>query len=211
VKPIENAPAPLAVRIIYFALGENDEAHGDLDALSRAQVGLEDHNTSVGDFALRLVGAINLPTDLAEAVVLAGAHHDLGKDRPCWQQAIGNFGPPLAKSDQFYFDQSASGGYRHEFGSMLEAAEIPVIKSHSRRELILHLIAAQPMLPNAGSSNSNMSSAGGNWPTWKHSLNVLTALPPPIFQRLHHERCEHFYAQMQRGQSNELSCVLWGV
>jgi CRISPR-associated endonuclease/helicase Cas3 len=47
----------------------------------------------------------------------------------------------LAKSTK-YLHGRALGGYRHEFGSLLEAAADGEIKPHLEKELILHLIAA---------------------------------------------------------------------
>jgi CRISPR-associated endonuclease/helicase Cas3 len=87
---------------------------------------------------------------ILEAVVMAAERHDLGKNRRGWQKAIGNARPcrdpgewkPLAKSGGKGFDDSACGAYRHEFGSLREAAADPLVAGHAERDLILHLIAA---------------------------------------------------------------------
>jgi CRISPR-associated endonuclease/helicase Cas3 len=133
-------------RVVYFAkLGVPLDAPGtaDIASLLRKDVPLNAHNDLAECFAKRLTEHLDLPKNLAEAVILAAALHDVGKDRPQWQSAIRNAGkPPLAKSARSGFDHHASGGYRHEFGSMLDAADYPAVRDHPERDLILHLIAA---------------------------------------------------------------------
>jgi CRISPR-associated endonuclease/helicase Cas3 len=134
------------VRIAYFAkTGARLDAPGmaDVVSLRREDVPLTAHNELAKRFAEQLVKRIALQRNLGDAVIFAAARHDLGKDRQCWQAAIGNTGkPPLAKSARVSFDLGASGGYRHEFGSMLDAAEDPAVQGHQEGDLILHLIAA---------------------------------------------------------------------
>jgi CRISPR-associated endonuclease/helicase Cas3 len=86
---------------------------------------------------------------LAEVTVLAAAWHDRGKDRDPWQADIGNprqrgnaDWEPLAKSGRRGFVSRLSGNYRHEFGSLREAAGDPAIAGHPERDLILHLVAS---------------------------------------------------------------------
>ena len=84
--------------------------------------------------------------ELREVLRLAARWHDLGKHRKRWQQNLrnheypakviaktGHRKPPLQKI-----------GYRHEFGSLLDLAELPEFKSLSdeHKELLLHLVAA---------------------------------------------------------------------
>jgi CRISPR-associated endonuclease/helicase Cas3 len=67
----------------------------------------------------------------------------LGKARKVWQQAAGNRneGPALAKSE--YLNGRLLGGYRHELGSILDAAQrVPADFSAEEVDLALHLIAA---------------------------------------------------------------------
>ena len=67
----------------------------------------------------------------------------MGKNREWWQAAIGSTeGEPLAKSDAPSFDHAVNKGYRHEFGSTLEAEGDPSLAEHPYRDLILHVIAA---------------------------------------------------------------------
>jgi len=92
------------------------------------------------------VGAIacNLGlTHLQETLVTAARWHDRGKDRPVWQRYARNDSSiePLAKATR-YLHPRALGGYRHEFGSLLEAMEDDGLKESADRNLALHLIAA---------------------------------------------------------------------
>jgi CRISPR-associated endonuclease/helicase Cas3 len=130
---------------------------GTADAIERSQeaareVPLASHNREVRDEASRLIRCISLPPELepfGKAIVLAAKRHDLGKDRSGWQKAIGNppkkdGWTPLAKSGKSGFDNSACGEYRHEFGSLREAASHVEICALDdlERELALHVIAA---------------------------------------------------------------------
>jgi CRISPR-associated endonuclease/helicase Cas3 len=93
--------------------------------------------------ATRLTSSLHLPPELADAVVRACEWHDAGKNRSWWQAAIGNAdAEPLAKSDVPAFEYDLNAGYRHEFGSFLDAMDDACLKKHPRRDLILHLIAA---------------------------------------------------------------------
>jgi CRISPR-associated endonuclease/helicase Cas3 len=115
---------------------------------------LGEHLSWAAEEADRIVQRIGLMAEvpaIAEAVVIAARWHDRGKNRPEWQKAIGHPPPrrgedvswkPWAKSGQRGFDDSACGSYRHEFGSLREAAEDETIRRHPERDLILHLIAA---------------------------------------------------------------------
>lgn len=118
-------------------------AAGDLSAYAKRSQPLAAHLDRVEEAARRIVAKLDLPAPLAEAVCLAARWHDKGKDRRHWQKAIGNLeGEPLAKSGRARFDRRFTKGYRHEFGSLLDAETDPVIGQHPERDLILHLIAA---------------------------------------------------------------------
>jgi hypothetical protein len=138
-------PAPVC-RVVYFASPDGAAELAlseDFASLQRADVPLAEHNTAAADMARRLTAKLGLPADLADAVVQACARHDLGKKKPQWQKAIGNpNGAPLAKSAKTGFDHTATAGYRHELGSLLEAARDPALTAHPHRDLILHLVAA---------------------------------------------------------------------
>jgi CRISPR-associated endonuclease/helicase Cas3 len=121
-------PAPVC-RVAYFASPDGAGELGlseDFASLQAADVPLDEHNAAAASIARQLTAKLGLPADLADAVVQACARHDLGKKQPQWQKAIGNpSGPPLAKSARAGFDHTATSGYRHEFGSLLEATRDP--------------------------------------------------------------------------------------
>ena len=131
--------------IAYFHITTDPSVSRDEDArsLGGRRILLKEHSATAEAVARALIARFTLPPDIAEAVVLAARWHDRGKDRRCWQEGIGNrSGDPLAKSDRPYFDVHRLAGYRHEFGSLVEALEAGEIQQHDQRELILHLIAA---------------------------------------------------------------------
>lgn len=107
------------------------------------RVPLTFHDEAVSACAARIGASLGLGTRLVEAVRLAGKWHDAGKDRGVWQRYANNANgaEPVAKSER-YRHWKMLGGYRHEFGSVLDAAADPTIASHTERDLILHLIAA---------------------------------------------------------------------
>lgn len=121
---------------------------------------LQLHLDEVKNCAAQIVERLGerLPTDIGNAVVLAAACHDIGKDRERWQRSLGNDSFPgevYAKSGRL------PGGkhlrprdflrdhYRHEFGSVLDLLD-EIHPSHvefkklspEMQELALHLIAS---------------------------------------------------------------------
>ena len=131
--------------IAYFQIsaGDSEGRNEDARSLAKTPVTLVEH-TRVTEAVARMLGErLGLAADLCEVIALAARWHDRGKDRSWWQAAIGNpNGEPLAKSGQSYFDHSHNAGYRHEFGSLIEARADETLRNHPQRELILHLIAA---------------------------------------------------------------------
>ena len=116
---------------------------------SKESLFLKVHVPAVADRTVLIASCLGLEKDekhkhLAEALKLAAQWHDNGKARDLWQRAAGNPGDaePLAKSGKRGLNWRALQGYRHEFGSLLEAARDPTIQQHPERDLILHLIAA---------------------------------------------------------------------
>jgi CRISPR-associated endonuclease/helicase Cas3 len=81
---------------------------------------------------------------LYDTVIEAAGQHDLGKDRPWWQRAVGRVEKPaIAKSDHSRFDHKINRGYRHELGSVADLIEGSVILPDGiDRDLCLHLVAA---------------------------------------------------------------------
>ena len=131
--------------VAYFQLSADESLGRDEDArsLGAKTVTLAEHTRVIEAVARKLGLQLNLSSELSEAIAIAARWHDRGKDRRWWQAAIGNpTGEPLAKSGEPYFDHSLNKGYRHEFGSLIEARDSEELTKHPQRELILHLIAA---------------------------------------------------------------------
>ncbi len=103
---------------------------------------LKDHLRSAAKIARKIVEKLGLEASIKEAIVKAAEYHDLGKDRECWQSSVFNNNPndPWAKSGPQGMDWRRLAGYRHEFGSLLDAKK--KLNGHEESDLILHLIAA---------------------------------------------------------------------
>ncbi|MCC6877540.1 MAG: type I-U CRISPR-associated helicase/endonuclease Cas3 [Sandaracinaceae bacterium] len=123
-----------------------EEAEDDGASLGfRIAVPLDRHLGDARSKAEGLCERLQLPSDLAMAIVEAAGQHDLGKDRPWWQRAVGQVErPPVAKSGQSRFDHKINRGYRHELGSVadLEGTAALGALDTSLAELCLHLVAA---------------------------------------------------------------------
>ena len=132
--------------LLYFADPATAAQSSAVSFVSREKQTLSEHSDRVGallaDFATRVGLAEKAP-----ALGLAGGGHDTGKRRRCWQRAIGNtdFANPLAKSGHARFNTTFNGGYRHEFGSLLDAmanSKIQGISDKVLRDWVLHMIAS---------------------------------------------------------------------
>ena len=101
------------------------------------------HSSRICEHMSRIADALDLEPSLKQAMIAAARWHDRGKNRPVWQRFACNpaLAEPLAKSTR-YLHGRALGGYRHEFGSLLEAAAENEIRRHAEADLILHLMAA---------------------------------------------------------------------
>lgn len=129
---------------LQYRIGPADAGERLGAAESQKPVRLKDHTPAVVEQAKRLAGLLHLPTAVVEAIELAAQWHDRGKARTLWQRAAGNsvVDEPLAKAGKHGVNWRALQGYRHELGSLLEAANDPAIREHPESDLILHLIAA---------------------------------------------------------------------
>jgi CRISPR-associated endonuclease/helicase Cas3 len=124
------------------------------------------------------------------AVRLAAKWHDLGKDRDIWQAGVGNRRPrdgtnwqPLAKSGKVGRILGLDG-YRHEFGSLLDAAHCPELAPEfteltpEAQALVLHLIAAhhgrgRPHFP----SDPSLDETFEPTPNGRDVLGMAAAVP----------------------------------
>ena len=134
-------------RFLVFAQRRPDprlaSAERDLSRLAASVQTLEGHSTAVAAAARRIATALGLPEDLVDALERAGRWHDRGKSRAVWQRAAGASpeGPALAKSPRGRLRPQWLGGYRHEFGSSVDAERI-LGPDVPHRDLVLHLVAA---------------------------------------------------------------------
>jgi CRISPR-associated endonuclease/helicase Cas3 len=110
---------------------------------ARVRQTLTEHTNLIGEHIQRMVERLRLERPIQDALVTAARWHDHGKDRPVWQRYACNQGgaKPLARSAK-YLHPRALGGYRHEFGSLLEAESCEELSTHPERDLVLHLIGA---------------------------------------------------------------------
>lgn len=111
--------------------------------IARIAQTLEQHSTYIEEYARKIAKALKLSSELEEVLATAARWHDCGKARSVWQCFACNpdLATPLAKSPK-YLHWRALGGFRHEFGSLLDAAADSALQNHPERDLILHLMAA---------------------------------------------------------------------
>lgn len=104
---------------------------------------LDRHTTAIVEHLSRIAQRLGIEDPLRAALIAGARWHDKGKDRPVWQRYARNGGgvEVLAKATR-YLHPRALGGYRHEFGSLLDAMTDANLRKLPDRELILHLIAA---------------------------------------------------------------------
>lgn len=124
-----------------------EEAEDDDAALGFPEpVLLKRHLADAREKARLLCDRLNVTNEQVRSAVLEGAGgHDVGKDCPWWQRAVGNFTkPPVAKSGQEEFNHAINRGYRHELGSVAELQKAASVTSMEpdAADLLLHLVAA---------------------------------------------------------------------
>ena len=120
-------------------------------ALARQPQALACHHDWTASEADRIVRRLRPPLsdEYRRMLVAAALVHDAGKDRALWQRAMG------AKAEGRPYAKTTGGGvpsmleiggqtYRHEFGSLRDAATDPKIRAlpEELRDLALHLIVA---------------------------------------------------------------------
>ena len=118
----------------------------DSRAVSSTYQGLAEHQRMVVAEVARIANGLNL-NDADRAMLVAAAEfHDAGKGAQRWQRAFNarREGRPFAKTPG-PLNLSILSGYRHEFQSVLDAAQDGlngIDRSSQRYDLALHLIAA---------------------------------------------------------------------
>lgn len=101
---------------------------------------LEAHQKQVAAWADADATAAGLPQEIADVLLLAGLHHDDGKQRPEWQKYVGGSGPaPLARSGRRRSAQEEAArrqtcgledGWRHEAASVRLLGPVPALLGH---------------------------------------------------------------------------------
>ena len=118
-----------------------DPTTEDSRSVVKVPQSLPDHSQQVLTRARELGCRLNLRKDDVEAITLAARFHDYGKATERWQGAMN--APPKGRP----YAKTAGGGnwrllegYRHEFGSFLQAERENL--PEQIRDIVLHLIAA---------------------------------------------------------------------
>lgn len=129
---------------VFVTRGKGPAREGDPAVAATAQA-LDDHHRWAAEDAAALASELELPQAYRDMLVAAAGHHDAGKARPLWQQAMKAplEGRPYAKT-KGGGDGRRLNGYRHEFGSLADIEASPAISAldESLRDLAVHLIAA---------------------------------------------------------------------
>jgi len=101
------------------------------------------HTDAIVAHMSRIAQRLDLEEPIRAALIAGARWHDKGKDRAVWQRYARNGGSTelLAKAKS-YLHPRALGGYRHEFGSLLDAMNDADLSQLPEHELVLHLIAA---------------------------------------------------------------------
>ncbi len=114
------------------------------------------HVGLVKKHAAEVAHQLDLQADIRQALELAAAWHDHGKDRDIWQRAVGRKPgeEPIGKSGGLM--RRIAGSYRHEFGSLREFSDAHEGKIDANVfDLAMHLIAThhgrgRPHFPKGG-------------------------------------------------------------
>ncbi len=123
---------------LYFAAILDDNRNWN-----KVRQSLDSHVDAVVAQVKSIASSLLLDADMRDALELAARHHDTGKSRELWQAyARRESGDPILGKSNRYLDPTLLAGFRHEFGSLIDACSNHEILSHTHRELILHLIAA---------------------------------------------------------------------
>ncbi|MEW5981354.1 MAG: type I-U CRISPR-associated helicase/endonuclease Cas3 [Acidobacteriota bacterium] len=101
------------------------------------------HTESIVEHMSRIVERLGIEEPLRTALIEAARRHDKGKDRVVWQRyARNSAGTELLAKARSYLHPRVLGGYRHEFGSLLDAMGDARLRQFPERELVLHLVSS---------------------------------------------------------------------
>ena len=119
------------------------EIAGDDPGIAQLDQTLAEHSDAIARHMDSIGERLGLEQRTKSALVSAAIWHDQGKNREIWQwyanQVPGS--EPVAKSKRYRHPRTLAG-YRHEFGSLLDAMRDGYLCDDPERDLILHLIAA---------------------------------------------------------------------
>lgn len=132
-------------RVIAGLRDVQRDGEGD-PAVSRRPQSLEEHTAWVTEEVGRIAANLRLPEPLCKALTWAARHHDLGKARKLWQDAMGApvQGRPFGKTRGRGVPARLKIGtqtYRHEFGSLRDCESVEHENLPELYDLALHLIA----------------------------------------------------------------------
>ena len=141
-EPDESAENSEEITDLLLCMPQKQSTLGDPETANVRQT-LTEHTEAIIKHMSGISDRLSLEPSIKTALVSAAKWHDRGKDRAVWQRYArnNNGAETLAKSTK-YLHWRALGGYRHEFGSLLEAMDSECLRDCSERDLILHLIAA---------------------------------------------------------------------
>jgi CRISPR-associated endonuclease/helicase Cas3 len=134
-------------RWIVVEQRRNQPQSEDGRAIAQRKQQLAEHHEKVAKAADKIAGDLNLPQPYRRMLEWVARHHDSGKNRDLWQNAMGapREGRPYAKT--VGGNGRRLNGYRHEFGTLRDVetngalAELDKL-GDGLRDLALHLIAA---------------------------------------------------------------------
>ena len=134
-------------RWIVVEQHRNQPQSEDGRAIAQREQQLAEHHEKVAKAADNIVGALNLPQPYRRMLEWVARHHDSGKNRDLWQNAMGapREGRPYAKT--VGGNGRRLNGYRHEFGTLHDVETNGAVAEFDKlgdglRDLALHLIAA---------------------------------------------------------------------
>lgn len=141
-EPDENSDAGEGTLDLVLLAPEREIADDD-PGIAKFHQTLDEHTKAIAQHMDSIGSRLGLEPQIKSALVSAAKWHDKGKDREIWQYYAcnGNGREPLAKSTRYQHPQALTG-YRHEFGSLMDAMRDAELFFDPERDLILHIIAA---------------------------------------------------------------------